>query len=78
MSFSNASTGQKPADPYKKANEEEVDVKTKITEFGQFIEKCKFSMLTTKQSGSNRLVSRAMALAATVRQLTHTPFRPVH
>lgn len=71
MSFSNAATGQKPADPYKKANEEEVDVKTKITDFGQFIEKCKFSMLTTKQSGSSRLVSRAMALAATVRRFSH-------
>ena len=71
MSFSNASTGQKPADPYKKANEEEVDVKTKITDFGQFIEKYKFSMLTTQQTGSSRLVSRAMALAATVRRSPH-------
>jgi general stress protein 26 len=65
MSFSNTSTGDKPADPYKKANADEVDTKTKVQDLVTFIEKCKFGMMTTHEAASDNLVSRCMALAAT-------------
>jgi hypothetical protein len=70
MSFSNTSTGDKPADPYKKANADEVDTKTKVQDLVTFIEKCKFGMMTTHEAASDNLVSRCMALAATVRTPT--------
>lgn len=66
MSFSNTSTGDAPADPYKKANKDEVGLKTKVDDLVEFINKCKFSMMTTRGSSSGNLVSRCMALAATV------------
>ena len=66
MSFSNANTGDAPADPYKKANAEEVPLQTKIEDLVNFINKEKFGMMTTRGSGSGNLVSRCMALAATV------------
>jgi hypothetical protein len=66
MSFSNANTGDAPADPYKKANAEEVPLQTKIEDLVHFITKEKFGMMTTRGSGSGNLVSRCMALAATV------------
>lgn len=66
MSFSNASTGDKAADPYKQANKDEADVRTKVQDLGNFITSCKYGMMTTKSAGSGgRLVSRCMALAAT-------------
>lgn len=65
MSFSNTSTGDKPADPYKKANQEDPDMRTKIADLGTFITNCKFGMMTTRAAKSSRLVSRCMALAAT-------------
>ncbi|CAM1511318.1 Fc.00g088310.m01.CDS01 [Cosmosporella sp. VM-42] len=65
MSFSNADTGDKPADPYKKANEAEFSLKTKVDDLVEFIKKCKFGMMTTRGSSSGNLVSRCMALAAT-------------
>jgi len=65
MSFSNASVGDKPADPYKKANEDTPDLKTKIEDLVEFITNAKFGMLTTHQASTERLVSRCMALAAT-------------
>ncbi|KAL9569703.1 hypothetical protein ACKAV7_006181 [Fusarium commune] len=65
MSFSNANTGDVPADPYKKANTEEVPLQTKIEDLVHFITKEKFGMMTTRGSGSGNLVSRCMALAAT-------------
>lgn len=65
MSFSNTSTGDKPADPYKQANQEDSDVRTKIEDLGNFITSCKYGMMTTKSAKSGRLVSRCMALAAT-------------
>jgi len=68
MSFSNASTGDKPADPYKQANAEEPDLKTKIDELVEFMTRTKFGMMTTHDSSSQNLVSRAMALAATETQ----------
>jgi hypothetical protein len=67
MSFSNANTGDAPADPYKQANSEEAPLQTKIEDLVNFIKKEKFGMMTTRGSGSGNLVSRCMALAATVR-----------
>ncbi|KFA60514.1 hypothetical protein S40285_07880 [Stachybotrys chlorohalonatus IBT 40285] len=65
MSFSNASTGDKPADPYKAANADSVDTKTKIDDLVEFIQRCKFGMMTTHEAATSNLVSRCMALAAT-------------
>lgn len=66
MSFSNTSTGDKPADPYTKANESEPDLKTKVDDLVDFVTKSKFGMMTTHEAASNNLVSRCMAVAATV------------
>ncbi|KAK6223166.1 hypothetical protein QIS74_04011 [Colletotrichum tabaci] len=66
MSFSNADTGNKTADPYKAANlDNDVSVKEKVETFVKFAEKSKFGMMTTRDAKSGALVSRAMALAAT-------------
>ncbi|KAG6041191.1 hypothetical protein E4U41_005679 [Claviceps citrina] len=64
-SFSNTSTGDKPTDPYKQANQQDFDVRTKIQDLSNFITSCKYGMMTTKSAKSGRLVSRCMALAAT-------------
>ncbi|KAM3554776.1 hypothetical protein MY1884_005951 [Beauveria asiatica] len=66
MSFSNTSTSDAPADPYTKANADtKVDGPQKIKDFTDFITTSKYGMLTTRQAGSSRLVSRSMALAGT-------------
>ncbi|KAL0933383.1 protein bli-3 [Colletotrichum truncatum] len=66
MSFSNASTGDKPADPYKAANkDEDVSLKEKVEALVNFANKSKFGMMTTRDAKSGALVSRCMALAAT-------------
>ncbi|KAF4466028.1 blue-light-inducible Bli-3 [Fusarium albosuccineum] len=65
MSFSNTSTGDAPADPYKKANLDDIPLQTKIEDLADFINKCKFGMMTTRGSASGNLVSRCMAVAAT-------------
>ncbi|CAH0033648.1 unnamed protein product [Clonostachys rhizophaga] len=65
MSFSNTSTGDKPADPYKQANKSDPDLKTKVEELKEFMVNSKFGMLTTHEATSENLVSRCMALAAT-------------
>ncbi|KAF4513620.1 hypothetical protein G6O67_000868 [Ophiocordyceps sinensis] len=65
MSFSNTSVGDKPADPYKKANQDDVDTKTKINDLVEFVTACKFGMMTTHEASTSHLVSRCMALAAT-------------
>ncbi|GAO20108.1 hypothetical protein UVI_02008790 [Ustilaginoidea virens] len=65
MSFSNTSTGDKPADPYKQANKDNVDVPTKIQDLVSFITACKYGMMTTRCASSGGLVSRCMALAGT-------------
>ncbi|KAL8734309.1 MAG: hypothetical protein Q9166_001507 [cf. Caloplaca sp. 2 TL-2023] len=64
MSFSNADTGDKPADPYKAANKTEPKLKEKVEDLVNFIESCKFGMMTTRIESSGLLVSRCMALAA--------------
>ncbi|KAL8799128.1 MAG: hypothetical protein Q9182_006134 [Xanthomendoza sp. 2 TL-2023] len=64
MSFSNTDTGDKPADPYKEANKTEPKLKEKIEDLVDFIESCKFGMMTTRIESTGLLVSRCMALAA--------------
>ena len=66
MSFSNTTTGDAPADPYKVVNADEPGLKTKIDDLVDFVTKCKFGMLTTHEARTDNLVSRCMALAATV------------
>ncbi|OAA73639.1 protein bli-3 [Cordyceps fumosorosea ARSEF 2679] len=64
MSFSNTSTGDAPADPYTKANAAtDVDGPEKIQDLASFLATSKYGMLTTRQAGSSRLVSRGMAIA---------------
>lgn len=66
MSFSNADTGDKPADPYKEKNYQEVPLKEKVEGLVQFISNCKFGMMTTRIADTGLLTSRCMALAAKV------------
>ncbi|KAF7558401.1 hypothetical protein G7046_g5763 [Stylonectria norvegica] len=63
--FSNADTGDKPSDPYKQANKEELSLQKKVDDLTEFINKSKFGMMTTVDSETGNLVSRCMALAAT-------------
>lgn len=65
MSFSNADTGSKPADPYTEKNKQEPSLKEKIEDLGSFVDKTKFCLLTTKNTDGG-LASRAMALAGKV------------
>lgn len=65
MSFSNTSTGDKPADPYTKVNaDSEVTLEQKVSDLSDFIQACKFGMMTTRDAASGKLVSRCMAVAA--------------
>ena len=82
MSFSNADTGDKTADPYwllslhwtmadvldryKANNQDEPGTEQKITDLTNFIKGSKFGMMTTYSSHSGTLASRCMAVAATV------------
>jgi hypothetical protein len=66
MSFSNTDTGNKPADPYKEKNIDDVSIKEKVEDLSDFISACKFGMMTTRNGSSGALVSRCMALAAKV------------
>ncbi|KAM7214618.1 putative BLI-3 blue-light-inducible Bli-3 protein [Rhypophila decipiens] len=64
--FSNADTGDKPADPYKAANlDKETSLEQKITDLSDFMQHCKFCMMTTHDAKTGHLASRCMALAAT-------------
>ncbi|KJX98034.1 hypothetical protein TI39_contig443g00012 [Zymoseptoria brevis] len=62
MSFSNADTGGKTADPYVAKNSQDPSLKEKAEDFTTFAEKTKYCLLTTKNK-DNLLVSRAMAIA---------------
>jgi len=64
MSFSNADTGSKPADPYKEKNIDHASIKDKVEDLSDFVSACKFGMMTTRDAASGALVSRCMALAA--------------
>ena len=82
MSFSNADTGSKPEDPYKEKNKEEASLKEKVEDLVNFMDKCKFAMMTTRIESTGQLVSRCMALAAKVRHslipIHHTSPYPIH
>lgn len=72
MSSTHANNGE-PLDPYKAKNlDQEPGIKEKVTDLIEFIQKCKFGMMTTRDAESGALVSRCMALAETVR----VPKRP--
>ena len=73
MSFSNTDTGDKPADPYKEKNIQEVPLKEKVEGLVQFISNCKFGMMTTRIADTGMLTSRCMALAAKVQTITFFP-----
>jgi len=62
-SFSNADTGSKGADPYKEANKNEASLDVKIEALVKFVTSSKFGMMTTRDDGSGKLVSRCMAIA---------------
>lgn len=65
--FSAADTGSKHPDPYKQKNlDTDASVKEKVEDLGNFIEGCKFGMMTTRQNATGHLVSRCMALAGRV------------
>lgn len=66
MSFSNADTGSKNPDPYKEKNLEDPSLKEKVEGLIEFVERCKFCMMTTRIESSGLLVSRCMALAGKV------------
>lgn len=63
-SFSNADTGDKNPDPYKEKNLDNVGIKEKVEGLSEFIEACKFGMMTTRDSSTGHMTSRCMALAA--------------
>lgn len=71
MSYSNADTGNKPADPYKEKNMDSPELKEKIEDLTNFISACKFGMMTTRIESSGLLVSRCMAVAAKVGLFYH-------
>ncbi|KAK6512684.1 hypothetical protein TWF506_008859 [Arthrobotrys conoides] len=65
MSLS-GSTNDKPVDPYKEKNlDTETSVEGKVNGLIEFVTKCKFGMMTTRDSASGMLVSRCMAIAGT-------------
>ncbi|KAK6598300.1 protein bli-3 [Botrytis cinerea] len=64
MSFSNADTGAKEADPYKSKNIDTPTLKEKVEDLNEFIDACKFGMMTTRDGKTGALVSRCMAVAA--------------
>ncbi|KAI1870582.1 uncharacterized protein JN550_005125 [Neoarthrinium moseri] len=62
--FSNTNTGSKSAEPIKDKNiDRDVPLKEKIEALSEFITSRKFAMMTTRDTSSGQLVSRAMALA---------------
>ena len=65
MSYSNADTGSKEADPYTAKNKEEPSLKEKVEDLVAFVDRCKFCMMTTA-TGDGLLASRCMALAGKV------------
>lgn len=66
--FSNANTGDKPADPYAEANADpKVTLKEKVEALSKFAQNCKFGMMTTRDTSNGKLSSRCMAVAGQVR-----------
>ena len=73
MSFSNADTGDKPADPYKAKNLDEPPLREKVDGLVNFISTSKFGMLTTRAGSTGLLASRAMAVAGQVKKPNSAP-----
>lgn len=69
--FSNTSTGDAPADPYKAKNKDEPSLEEKIETLVAFVSSCKFGMMTTWNATTKLLASRCMAVAAKVSFQTH-------
>lgn len=65
--FSNANTGDKPADPYAAANADKAPLKEKVEALSKFANNCKFGMMTTRDTSNGKLSSRCMAVAGQVR-----------
>ncbi|KAK7999227.1 Protein bli-3 [Apiospora marii] len=60
--FSNANTGDKPADPYGAANADpKASLKEKVEALSKFAQTCKFGMMTTRDASNGKLSSRCMA-----------------
>jgi hypothetical protein len=67
MSDTFSNTNVKNADPYKEANtDSQASLEQKIQDLSNFMQNCKFGMMTTRDAKSGKLVSRCMALAAQV------------
>jgi hypothetical protein len=66
MSFSNADTGDKPANPAAIKSNDDIPLKDKIQQLTSFVDGNKFAMLTTRIASSGQLVSRCMALGGKV------------
>ncbi|KAK8062387.1 BLI-3 blue-light-inducible Bli-3 protein [Apiospora hydei] len=64
--FSNANTGDKPADPYGAANADpQATLSQKVEALSKFANNCKFGMMTTRDTSNGKLSSRCMAVAGT-------------
>ena len=75
MSFSNADTGSKTADPYVAKNLQEPSLKEKVDDLVEFVDRAKFCMMTTRTS-DGMLASRCMAMAAKVSRPQSLPAPP--
>jgi len=66
--YSNTDTGNKPADPYTRANKDtEATTQEKFDALDKFVNARKFGMMTTcDKKHAGKLVSRCMAVAAKV------------
>lgn len=64
--FSNTDTGSKNPDPYVEKNKEEPSLQEKLTDLVEFVERCKFCMMSTHIKDTDTIVSRCMALAGKV------------
>jgi len=66
MTYSNADTGNKTADPYVAKNTDHAALSEKVEDLVNFVENQKFCMMTTRIASTGMLASRCMALAAKV------------
>lgn len=63
MSSTTGPSGQS-VDPYKQANkEDDITLQQKIEDLTQFMDACKFGMMTTHDAETGKIVSRCMAIA---------------
>lgn len=75
---STGTIGDKPADPYKAKNYDTgAPVKEKMEALLAFIDRCRYGMMTTRDTNTGRLASRCMELAAKVRP-TQSLSLPLH